>query len=73
MSSQVQKLDQRHTTDSFRQFHVEQIAADIKESICRVSDTLFNAEANANIPTVDYEVSFKIARLGLLVFLATGG
>lgn len=45
------------TTESFRRYHVEQVAADIKESICRVSDTPFDAEANANIPTVDYEVS----------------
>ena len=41
---------------SFTQYHVELIAADIEESICRVSDTMFNAEANINIPTVDYEV-----------------
>ncbi len=35
---------------------VEQIAADVKESICRVSDSLFNEAENANIPTVSYEV-----------------
>lgn len=44
-------------TESFRRYHVEQVAADIKETLCRVSDTPFDAEANANIPTVDYEVS----------------
>ena len=53
---QAKPLDLPHTTDSFRQYHIEQVAADIKESICRVSDTRFDAEANANIPTVDYEV-----------------
>ena len=53
---QAKPLDLPLTTDSFRQYHIEQVAADIKESICRVSDTRFDAEANANIPTVDYEV-----------------
>lgn len=53
---EAQSLDLPHTSDSFNAWHVEQIAADIKESICRVSDTTFDAEANANIPTVDYEL-----------------
>lgn len=53
---QAQSLESPHTSDSFHAWHVEQVAADIKESICRVSDTAFDAEANANIPTVDYEV-----------------
>ncbi len=35
---------------------MEQIAADAKESICRVSDSAFDAEQNANIPTVTYEL-----------------
>lgn len=61
MPPQVQDLDLPDTTDSFKDWHCEQIAADVKESICRVSDTTFDAEANANIPTVDYEV--KINRI----------
>ena len=44
------------TASSYRQYHLEQIGADIKESICRVSDGPFDAEQNANIPTVSYEV-----------------
>ena len=45
-----------NTTASFRQFHVDQIAADMKESICRVSDGPFDAQENVHVPTVSYEV-----------------
>lgn len=45
------------STASFRQYHVDQIAADMKDSICRVSDTPFDEKENANIPTVSYEAS----------------
>jgi len=50
-------VDGSGTTASFRQFHVDQIAADMKDSICRVSDGPFDAQENVNIPTVSYEVS----------------
>ncbi|KAK9815679.1 hypothetical protein WJX72_007893 [[Myrmecia] bisecta] len=53
---EVEDLDVPHTTESFKQFHREQIAADIKEAICRVSDGPFDANENANIPTVNYEL-----------------
>jgi hypothetical protein len=52
---QVVRLDLPGTTDSYRRWVVEGVAADIKEAICRVSDSAFNAEENANIPTVTYE------------------
>lgn len=52
----MQAVDTSGTTDSFHQYHVKQIAADLKESVCRVSDTPFDAVENANIPTVSYEV-----------------
>lgn len=52
---QVKHLSQPGVTDSFRQFHVEQLAADIKETTCRVSDVRFSTEENVNIPTVSYE------------------
>lgn len=42
---------------SFRRFCVNQIAADLKESMCRVSDSTFVEGENSNIPTVSYEVS----------------
>lgn len=56
MVSQVHETAAANTTASFRQFHVDQIAADMKESICRVSDNPFDAQDNFNIPTVSYEV-----------------
>ena len=52
----MQDVGLKGLTDSFCKFHVEQIAADIKESVGRVSDLPFNASENANIPTVSYEV-----------------
>ena len=54
--AQVQDVDGPGTTASFRRFHVDQIAADLKESICRVSDGPFDAQENSSIPTVSYEV-----------------
>ncbi len=54
----MKNVEVPHTTASFKQFDVEQIAADIKETICRVSDAAFDAKENANIPAVDYEVFF---------------
>ena len=53
---QVVRLDLAGTTDSYRRWRVEGVGADIKEAICWVSDSAFNAEENANIPTVTYEV-----------------
>lgn len=54
---QLKDLDFPNTTPSFRRYHVEQVAADVKETIGRVSDGPFDAEQNASIPTVNYEVS----------------
>lgn len=53
---QLKDLDFPKTSPSFRQYYMEQIAADIKETIGRVSDGPFDAEQNASIPTVNYEV-----------------
>ena len=58
----MKPLDYPLTTSSYRQYQLEQIGADIKESICRVSDGPFDAEQNANIPTVSYEVWFLAHR-----------
>lgn len=41
---------------SYHDWQVTQVAADIKETVCRVSDTTFEEERNANIPTVTYEL-----------------
>jgi hypothetical protein len=54
--AQVKTLDSPQPAESYRRYQVEQIAADIKETIGRVSDGPFDAEQNANIPTVNYEV-----------------
>lgn len=56
---QAHEIDATNTTASFRQFHVDQIGADMKESICRVSDTPFDAQENAHVPTVSYEVTLS--------------
>lgn len=53
---EAHEVDGSATTASFKQFHVDQIAADMKESICRVSDGPFDAQENVNIPTVSYEL-----------------
>ncbi|MEW5306390.1 MAG: hypothetical protein WDW36_008858 [Sanguina aurantia] len=45
-----------HITASFRQYQVEQIAADAKESACRALDIPFMEAENANIPNVTYEL-----------------
>ena len=62
----MQTLDFPATTQSYRQHHLEAIAGDVKEAIGRVSDGPFDAEQNANIPTVNYEVG-KFSELKLLV------
>ncbi|EIE27441.1 putative Acttin-related protein 4 [Coccomyxa subellipsoidea C-169] len=53
---ELKNLDFPQTSPSYRQFNMEQIAADVKESIGRVSDGPFDAEQNASIPTVNYEL-----------------
>ncbi|KAG1665661.1 hypothetical protein FOA52_005451 [Chlamydomonas sp. UWO 241] len=52
----VEDLSLPNTTASFRNFQIDQIAADIKESVCRVSESAFDELANSNIPTVSYEL-----------------
>jgi len=53
---EVTALDFPETTDSYRRFMKEAIAADIKESVCRVYDGAFDEEATKNMPTVAYEL-----------------
>ena len=52
----VSRSEPPHTSPSFRRFWVEAVAADVKEAVCRVSDTPFDAADNASIPTVAYEL-----------------
>lgn len=42
--------------DSYNSWAVEQVAGDVKEAICRVSDSVFDPAENVNIPTVTYEL-----------------
>lgn len=56
MSEQVEDREPK-MTDSYNRWGVEQVAGDVKEAICRVSDSAFDPGENANIPTVTYEVS----------------
>jgi len=44
------------TTESFRLYMMKQVVRDLKETVCRVSDVAFDEEANANIPTIPYEL-----------------
>lgn len=49
-------LDFPNTTESYQRWSTRQIADDLKHSVCRVYDSFFDAEANANIPCVPYEL-----------------
>lgn len=44
------------TTDSYTAWGIQQVAGDIKEALCRVSDSPFDPRENASIPTVAYEL-----------------
>ena len=57
---QAHEVDSAGSTATFRQFHVDQIGGDMKDSICRVSDGPFDAQENVNIPTVSYEVRSRL-------------
>lgn len=52
----VEYTDLPKTTASYRAYQVESIVQDIKQTICRVSETPFSPDDNANIPTVTYEL-----------------
>lgn len=53
---EVTPLDVPKTTESYRRFMQEAVAADIKESVCRVYDGAFDEEQTKNMPTVAYEL-----------------
>lgn len=54
----VKELDdyKGNTTESYHKWSVEQIVSDLKETVCRVSENMFNEEEHANIPTIPYEL-----------------
>eukprot|EP00191_Tetraselmis_sp_GSL018_P005574 CAMPEP_0177603596 /NCGR_PEP_ID=MMETSP0419_2-20121207/15605_1 /TAXON_ID=582737 /ORGANISM="Tetraselmis sp., Strain GSL018" /LENGTH=415 /DNA_ID=CAMNT_0019097395 /DNA_START=48 /DNA_END=1292 /DNA_ORIENTATION=+ len=48
--------DLPRTTESYKRFMKEQIAADIKEFLCRVQESALDEEQNKHIPNVTYEL-----------------
>ena len=44
-----------------------QVAGEMKEALCRVSDSSFDPSENASIPTVKYDVSIASSALGWLL------
>ncbi|GBG64754.1 hypothetical protein CBR_g46712 [Chara braunii] len=52
----VTDLDLPNTTESYRRYQQRCIAADIKESVCRVADSTFEEKQYQNIPTQPYEL-----------------
>ncbi|GLC41063.1 hypothetical protein PLESTB_000947500 [Pleodorina starrii] len=54
---QVVPQDMGGVANSFRMYHIEQVASDMKEGVCRTSETrLFEAEGANPVPTVVYEL-----------------
>eukprot|EP00246_Nothoceros_aenigmaticus_P013262 TRINITY_DN4491_c0_g1_i1.p1 TRINITY_DN4491_c0_g1~~TRINITY_DN4491_c0_g1_i1.p1 ORF type:complete len:443 (-),score=90.27 TRINITY_DN4491_c0_g1_i1:228-1556(-) len=53
---ELTNLDHPNTTESYYRYMQRSIAADVKESVCRVPDTTFDENAYANIPTTPYEL-----------------
>nr|BBC28470.1 actin-related protein, putative SWR-C component [Yamagishiella unicocca] len=53
---QVVPLDTTGITNSFRMYHIEQVASDMKEAVCRTSETRFFEAEGVNVPTVVYEL-----------------
>lgn len=53
---QVHPLDTAGVTASLTGYHVEQIASDIKESLCRVSDLRYIEGDSTNMTSMVYEV-----------------
>ena len=52
----VKHLDPPHTSASYALFKRREIAADLKESVCRLSETTYSKSDNQNIPAVSYEL-----------------
>jgi len=53
---QISIKDFPETTPSFHSFAVKNVVNDIKETVCRVSESTFDEEAYANIATVQHEL-----------------
>mmetsp|Transcript_8166 Transcript_8166/g.20251 ORF Transcript_8166/g.20251 Transcript_8166/m.20251 type:complete len:447 (-) Transcript_8166:267-1607(-) len=55
-SFDVTHVDCPNTSAGYRLFKQREIAADLKETVCRLSDSTFSEEENQNIPMVSYEL-----------------
>lgn len=55
-SFDVTDVDCPNTSAGYRLFKQREIAADLKETVCRLSDTTYSEEDNQNIPHVSYEL-----------------
>lgn len=53
---EVENLHFPNTTESYERYMQRQIAADLKEAVCRVPDSNFDESSYANIPTTPYEL-----------------
>jgi len=53
---QISELDFPSITESYQTYMALEVVRDIKESILRISEILFDEEAHSNIPTVQYEL-----------------
>lgn len=68
----TQKLDLANTTNSYDRFMKMQVLRDVKESLCRVSETTFDLVRNANIPKDRFELpDGKIIEAGAEKFAIT--
>ena len=52
----VTDVDCPNTSAGYRLFKQREIAADLKENVCRLSDSMYSEEDNTNIPAVSYEL-----------------
>jgi len=62
----ITEMDLPNATASYHRYMTMELIRDIKESLCRVSETTFDVSANANIPYLQYELpDGKIIDVGI--------
>lgn len=71
--SQTSDVSHPLTTDSFRRFQVSHMAADMKETLCRLSADRFDAERDAHPDSVTYEVRHRHEARGSGMWGLAGG
>jgi len=53
---EVSLKDLSHTTESYRLYKIKEIVQDIKETVCRVSDSPIDDQSSLLIPSISYEL-----------------